>query len=50
VAIIVRIGRIAVPTILESLDDPRWYMVRNMVTILGNLDMPDLAPNIASTL
>ncbi|MEW6720030.1 MAG: HEAT repeat domain-containing protein [Thermodesulfobacteriota bacterium] len=50
VSIVVRIGRIAVPVLLENLDDPRWYMVRNMVTILGSLDMPDLAPSIAATL
>ncbi|MBP2673643.1 MAG: hypothetical protein H6Q84_483 [Deltaproteobacteria bacterium] len=50
VSIVVRIGRIAVPTILENLEDARWYMVRNMVTILGSLDMPDLAPNITGTL
>jgi HEAT repeat protein len=50
VEIVARIGRIAVPAILENLSDTRWYMVRNMVTILGNLGMPDLAPHIASTL
>jgi HEAT repeat protein len=32
------------------LSDSRWFMVRNMVTILGSLGMPDLAPHIASTL
>ncbi len=50
VSIIVRIGRIAVPALLENLADSRWYMVRNMVTILGNLDMPDLAPHVIGTL
>ena len=50
VSIIVRIGRIAVPMILETLADTRWYMVRNMLTILGSLDMPDLAPHITATL
>jgi len=50
VSIIVRIGRPAVPTILANMDDPRWYMIRNMVTILGSLDMPDLAPQIMVTL
>jgi HEAT repeat protein len=50
VEIIGRIGRIAVPAILENLSDSRWFMVRNMVTILGSLGMPDLAPHIASTL
>jgi hypothetical protein len=50
VEIVTRIGRVAVPTILENLTDPRWYMVRNMVTVLGSLGMPDLAPHVASTL
>jgi HEAT repeat protein len=50
VEIVSRIGRIAVPAILENLADPRWYMVRNMVTILGSLGMPDLAPHIAAAL
>lgn len=50
VEIVTRIGRVAVPTILENLTDSRWYMVRNMVTVLGSLGMPDLAPHVVSTL
>ena len=50
VEIVSRIGRIAVPTILENLTDSRWYMVRNMITVLGTLGMPDLAPHVAATL
>ena len=50
VEIVTRIGRIAVPMVLENLTDTRWYMVRNMITILGTLGMPDLAPHVASTL
>jgi len=50
VEIVTRIGRIAVPTILENLADSRWYMVRNMITVLGTLGMPDLAPHVAATL
>ena len=50
VEIVTRIGRIAVPTILENLDDSRWYMVRNMIAVLGSLGMPDLAPHVAATL
>lgn len=48
--IVTRIGRVAVPTILENLNDTRWYMVRNMISVLGNLGMPDLAPHVAATL
>ena len=50
VEIVTRIGRGAVPTILENLTDSRWYMVRNLVTVLGTLGMPDLAPHVAATL
>jgi len=50
VEIVTRIGRVAVPTILENLADSRWYMVRNMITVLGSLGMPDLAPHVAATL
>ncbi|HEY3489615.1 MAG TPA: HEAT repeat domain-containing protein [Candidatus Deferrimicrobiaceae bacterium] len=50
VEIITRIGRQAVPVILENLADAQWYTVRNMLTILGNLGMPDLAPQVAATL
>ncbi len=48
--IIVRIGRPAVPAILDSLNDSRWYVVRNMVTILGNIGIPDIAPHIVEAL
>ncbi|MCL1925529.1 MAG: HEAT repeat domain-containing protein [Syntrophorhabdaceae bacterium] len=50
VSIVVRIGRAAVPAVLANLNDSRWYMIRNMVMILGSLGMPDLAPQIMSTL
>ena len=50
VEIVTRIGRVAVPTILDNLTDSRWYMVRNMITVLGTLGMPDLAPHVAATL
>lgn len=50
VEIVTRIGRVAVPTVLENLTDTRWYMVRNMVSVLGALGIPDLAPHVAATL
>ncbi|MBE0569576.1 MAG: HEAT repeat domain-containing protein, partial [Deltaproteobacteria bacterium] len=28
----------------------RWYMVRNMLNVLGGLGMPDLAPHVAAAL
>jgi len=50
VEIVTRIGRVAVPAVLENLTDSRWYMVRNMITVLGSLGIPDLAPHVAATL
>jgi HEAT repeat protein len=50
VDILVRIGPPVVPAILDNLNDARWYFVRNMVTILGNLGEPDLAPHIVTSL
>jgi len=50
VELVTRIGRVAVPAILENLGDSRWYMVRNMITVLGSLGIPDLAPHVAATL
>jgi hypothetical protein len=50
VEIVVRIGRPAVPAVLENLNDSRWFMVRNMVTILGTLGLPDLAPHVGTVL
>ena len=50
VDIVVRIGRPALPFLLDTLSDSRWYVVRNIVTILGGLGIPDLAPHIASVL
>lgn len=50
VEIVIRIGRPAIPAILENLNDSRWYTVRNMVTILGSMGMPDLTPHVAGVL
>lgn len=50
VEIVVRIGRPAVPAILENLNDSRWFVVRNMVTILGSFGLPDLAPHVSTVL
>jgi hypothetical protein len=50
VDIIVKIGRPGIPAILDALNDSRWFVVRNMVTILGNIGIPDLAPHIVTVL
>ena len=48
--IIVKIGRPAIPAVLDNLNDSRWYLVRNMVAILGSLGDPDLATHIVAAL
>jgi HEAT repeat protein len=50
VEILTRIGRPAVPVILENLNDSQWFVVRNMLTILGSMGMPELAPQVAAAL
>jgi hypothetical protein len=50
VDILVKIGHPAIPSIIDNLNDSRWYVVRNMLAILGSLDTPDLAPRIAASL
>ncbi len=50
VDIVAQIGRPAIPAILDNLNDSRWYMVRNMITIIGSLGVPDLAVNVAAVL
>ncbi len=50
VDVVAQIGRPAVPAILENLNDSRWFMVRNMITIIGSLGIPDLAGNVAAVL
>lgn len=50
VDIVVKIGQPSIPAIIDNLNDSRWYVVRNMVSILGSLDTPDLAPRIAASL
>ncbi|HEU5360622.1 MAG TPA: HEAT repeat domain-containing protein, partial [Candidatus Deferrimicrobiaceae bacterium] len=50
VDIIVKIGRPGIPTMLDNMNDSRWYVVRNLVTILGSLGIEDLAPHVATAL
>jgi HEAT repeat protein len=38
---LVRLGPVAAPPLLPLLKDQRWFVVRNMVAILGELRLPD---------
>ncbi len=41
IAAIVRTGDVAVPNIVRGLEDERWFVVRNMATILAELGQED---------
>jgi HEAT repeat protein len=41
VDVLVAVGEAAVPWALKMLEDQRWYVVRNMVTILGGIGAPE---------
>jgi HEAT repeat protein len=36
----------AIPAILEKLDDPHWYFVRNLCLILGRIGDPSVVPGL----
>ncbi len=50
VDLIISIGERAIPDIVSYLQDPRWYVVRNMITILGAMENPDVAPYVVDCL
>jgi hypothetical protein len=35
--VLAKVGRSAVPILVEWLEDPRWYLVRNLVHVLGKI-------------
>jgi len=41
VNVLVSIGEPAVPLAVKMLEDQRWFVVRNMVTVLGGIGSPD---------
>jgi HEAT repeat protein len=50
ISLAVRIGGPAVPAILEKLTDPRWYFVRNLCFILGEIGIRRAAPGLVRML
>lgn len=50
VDLVTKIGTPAIPYIVKYLEDERWYVVRNMVTILGGMGTDEVAQHIANTL
>lgn len=49
-SVLVRQGQTAVPVLLEHLGDPRWYVVRNAVGILGEIRDQSSAAHFAPLL
>ena len=43
-------GKIAVPALVRRLNDPSWYLVRNILLVLGEIADPATIPAIATTL
>ncbi len=50
IALLVGRGREAVPTLVRRLTHPSWYLVRNILVILGEIGDPSTVPAIAQTL
>ncbi|MFA7059912.1 MAG: HEAT repeat domain-containing protein, partial [Pedobacter sp.] len=44
--LIVKLGEPAVPSLLAMLEDSRWYIVRSLVTILGDIGSPTAVPGL----
>jgi HEAT repeat protein len=47
---LVRQGSFALPILIESLKDTRWYVVRNCVAILGEIRDPAAIPSLKTSL
>lgn len=45
-ALLVGLGGAAVPVILKMMQDNRWYIVRNLSAILGDIGMPEAVPEL----
>jgi HEAT repeat protein len=45
-SLLVGLGNSAVPFILKMMQDSRWYIVRNLSAILGEIGMPEAVPEL----
>ncbi len=43
---LIRLQKSALPTLIEHLDDPRWYVVRNAASILGEIRLEQAAEHM----
>jgi len=49
-SILVELGGAAVPVILKMMQDNRWYIVRNLAAILGDIGRPEAVPDLLACL
>jgi len=49
-SLLVGLGASAVPVILKMMQDKRWYIVRNLCAILGDIGMPAAIPELQACL
>jgi HEAT repeat protein len=49
-SILVDLGGAAVPVILKMMQDNRWYIVRNLAAILGDIGMQEAVPELLACL
>ena len=45
-SLLIGLGSTAVPFILKMMQDKRWYIVRNMAAILGDIGVPEAVPEL----
>ena len=48
--LLVRIGAPAVPVILTMVSDERWFIIRNLVAVLGEIGSPEAVPGLQQCL
>jgi len=49
-ALLVGLGGPAVPAMLKMMQDTRWYIVRNLAAILGDIGLPEAVPELLACL
>jgi HEAT repeat protein len=49
-SLLVGLGGTALPFVLKMMKDSRWYMVRNMSAILGDIGLPEAVPELLACL
>lgn len=49
-SLLVGLGGQALPLVLKMMKDSRWYIVRNMSAILGDIGMPEAVPELLACL